>query len=313
MTGRAAVLVAVTFGCAHGGGRDLSAEAVESAYVEARAAKTGCRLGNAGCCAERATAARSATAGGDAVRAAHLWHEVAVACPERRREAALAALEPEARAPSAPGSRVFNISYRARLSPAYRLYWVATALGRRLLPMVSPPSAATGTLTVEVHAIRFADGRPGPLLVVERRFDVEVPFSPEATVTVDIAEARDRSAGPLEISARVDPVVVPRNPVPARAAGPPPPARVEKARVLQLQAARTPREFGALAERRPPRLRVCLDRDGEVDTVRLLEPVHPRFAASIVDMFRDSRHEPYRVNDVAVPSCDLLVPAFAPP
>jgi hypothetical protein len=71
---------------------------------------------------------------------------------------------------------------------------------------------------------------------------------------------------------------------------------------------RTPLEFGDLPPGPGPAVRLCLDRDGQLDTVRFLEPVHPRFAASLIDMFRDSRHEPYRVNDLAVPSCQVLRP-----
>jgi hypothetical protein len=305
------VLAACALGCVHGRGPELRAEVVEAAYVQGRAGQVGCRAGDARCCAGQARAARAATAGGDALRAARLWHELALACPERRREATVAVLE---RGPAAgtgaaaPGSRAYNVSYRPRLSPAYRLYWVAAAIGQRLLPMVASPSSATGLLTVQVQAIRFTGGRSGPLLVIEQTFDVEEPFSPEATVTVEITEADGGAGAPLAISARVDPVDVPRNPPAARPPAPRPAVRVDKPRALRLDPARAPGEFDSIAGRRPPLLRVCLDREGQVDTVRLLEPVHPRFAASLIDMLRDSRHEPYRVNDQAVPSCDLLQP-----
>jgi hypothetical protein len=67
---------------------------------------------------------------------------------------------------------------------------------------------------------------------------------------------------------------------------------------------RAPAEFGARLHGVRPALRLCLDRRGQVDTVRFLEQAHPRLAASVLDMLRDSEHQPYRVGDLAVPSCE---------
>jgi hypothetical protein len=69
---------------------------------------------------------------------------------------------------------------------------------------------------------------------------------------------------------------------------------------------RAPAELGAVGRGAGPGVRLCLDRDGRLDTVRFLEPVHPRLAASVVDMLRDSQYVPYRVNDLPVPSCQPL-------
>jgi hypothetical protein len=303
-------LVAVVSGCA--GAPVLPAHAVEAAYVEARAAQAVCRSRGPACCGEQAAEARAAAGRGDSARAAHLWQEVALSCPGRRAEATAAmmadhgaAVGPSSRSESTP--RVLNVSYRTRLSPAVRLYWVATAVGARLLPSTGP-SPATQAVQVEVQAIRFTGTRPGPLLVVDRRFDLA--FQPGVRVTVEIAEAPAGSASPLEVSAHVD--RAPLSPSP----GPPPSAprkahtaRLEKARTIHLDPPRAPLEFGALSPGSGPALRLCLDREGQLDTIRFLETPHPRLAASLIDMFRDSQHEPYRVNDLPVPSCEVIRPS----
>jgi hypothetical protein len=287
-------------GCAHQGAADLPAPVVEAAYVQARAAGAVCRAGDAACCAERVSAAR---ASGDGAQAAHLWQEVALACPNRQAEAAAALAGGSVEGPS-PGPRphLLNVSYRPRLSPSYRLFWVSSAVGPHLLPA---PGTGAQAVDVEVQAIRFAGTRPGPLLIVSRRF--ELSFEPAATVVVDIAEGPAGSTSPLELSAHLDKVAVPRGP--GAAVTPPrpmPTARLEKAQAVHVPPLRVPRELGGL----PPvaSLRLCLDRQGELDTIRFLQPVNPRLAASLIDMYRDARHDPYRVNDLGVPSCRVLPP-----
>lgn len=303
-------VMALAPGCAHQGASGLPAPVVEAAYVEQRAARAVCRRDDVVCCTEQVTAARAGAGRGDSARVAHLWQEVALACPSRRAEVAALAgqsatvVASPARPEATP--HLLNVSYRTRLSPAFRLFWVATAVGPRLLP--SPgPSPAAQAVQVEVHAIRFTGKQPGPLLVVERRLDLA--FDPAATVTVEIAEAPAGSASPLEVTAHVDKVPLARG----RGIQDPPPKpmpapRLEKAQVIRLALRRTPLELGALPSAPGPAVRLCLDRDGQLDTIRFLEPLHPRFAASLIDMFRDSRHEPYRVNDLAVPSCEVLRP-----
>ena len=274
--------------------------AVEAAYAEARAAGATCRAGDVKCCDDRVKEARAAGERGESARAAHLWEDVALACPGRRSEATAAVLVPSAKPLDVP-PEVLNVSYHPRLSPAVRLYWVSTAARGRLLPQVGS-EVGPQSLDVEVQAIRFKGTKPGPLMSVERRFDLVVP--PGATIVIDIAEARAGAASPLDVSARVDaPAALP----PRRASPPPkpgPPPRLEPARALILAPLRSPREFDPLVRGKAPGLRFCLDRDGRLDTVRFLEASHPRLAASFVDMLRDSRHEPYRVNDQAVPSCN---------
>src|SRR6185369_14878575 len=99
-------------------------------------------------------------------------------------------------------------------------------------------------LDVEVQAIRFHGTRPGPLLTVERRFDLAL--APGATIIIDIAEAPAGAAAPLEVSARVDSPL----PLSPRRASPPPkpgpPPRLEPARALILAPLRAPREFDPL-------------------------------------------------------------------
>jgi hypothetical protein len=291
-------------GCAHQGVQGMAPEVIESAYVQARLPQAGCRQNDQACCTERAGAARAAASAGETARAAQLWESVALACPAQRVEAGQAVLAASrlGPAPATADDRTFNVSYRIRLSPAIRLFWVATGVGTRLLPLAAAPSAGTRRLQVEVHAMRFAQGQPGPLLAVTRELDVVAEEG--ATVTVEIAEA-EGAAGPLAIKAEVD-----RPPVPRAAPSSPPPQRkgplpvLEKARELHIDPARVPPEFGAMLHGVRPTLRVCLDREGRVDTVRLLEQAHPRLAASVLDMLRDSRHEPSRVGDLAVPSCE---------
>jgi hypothetical protein len=269
--------------CSHA----LPAEVVEAAYLP----KTRCQAGDRPCCNELVRAARASS---DALATAHLWDEVALACPDRRSEATAAV------AATTPVTGGLNVNYRTRLPPSYRLYWVATAIGPQLLPG-NAPATGTQTLRVEVHAIRFQGARPGPLLLVDRRFDL--PFDAGATVTVEIKEGG--AAEPLAIEAQVEKVPVPRS----RVQAPPRPTaapRLEKARALAIAPPRPPREFGALFGASGPAVRLCLDREGQMDTVRFLEPAHPRVAASLIDMFRDARHEPYRVNDLPVPSCELM-------
>jgi hypothetical protein len=153
---------------------------------------------------------------------------------------------------------------------------------------------------VEVQAARFSGSRPGPLLTVARDFDL--PLEQNATITIEIAE----SSTELELRALVDKVPLPtsRRPAPATPATPP---RLETARAVTVLPARVPAELGTLG--RTPPVRVCLDRDGQLDTVRFLEPAHPRVAASVIDMYRDSVYEPYRVNDRPVPSCHAVNPS----
>jgi hypothetical protein len=226
---------------------------------------------------------------------------VALACEVRRAEATAAVLAlaaPPAAAPSTP--EVLNVTYRPRLSPAVRLYWVSTAARGRLLPQVGS-EAGPQTLDVEIQAIRFDGSKPGPLMTVQRSFDVA--FTPGSTITIDIAEAPAGAAVPLEVSARVEAPPPPGQPRATPPAKPAPAPRLEPAHAVRLAPLRAPREFEALVRGTEPGLRLCLDRDGRLDTVRFLKAPHPRLAASFVDMLRDSRHEPYRVNDLAVPSC----------
>jgi len=179
-------------------------------------------------------------------------------------------------------------------------------VGPRLLPEPGP-APAVQAVQVEVHAIRFLGTRPGPLLVVERRLDLA--FEPTATVIVEIAEAPAGSASPLEVTAHVEKIPIARAPGDQLPPSKPMPApRLERAHVLHTGSRRTPLEFGGPPPGPGPALRLCIDRDGQLDTIRFLEPLHPRFAASLIDMFRDSRYEPYRVNDLAVPSCQVLRP-----
>jgi hypothetical protein len=302
MNGRLALLVAALgLGCAAA----PPESSVEAAYAEARATRTTCRPGDAPCCAERVKEARALGERGESARAAHLWEDVALACPVRRAEATAAVMVPAS--PATPGAapEVLNVTYRPRLSPAVRLYWVSTSARGHLLPQAGS-EAGPQTLDVEIQAIRFAGTRPGPLLSVERRFDLAL--TPGATVTIDIAEAPAGAPSPLEVNATVDaaPATAPRRaPAPVK---PGPPPRLEPARAVTLARLRAPREFDARVRGGGPGLRLCLDRDGHLDSVRFLEPAHPRLAAALVDMLRDSRHEPYRVNDLAVPSCQAFHP-----
>ena len=303
---RTGLVAALAVGCAHGPSAMPAAD-VEGAYLAARARQSICPANDGGCCAKQVQAARAAAASGDGVREAQLWHQVAVACPARRAEATAAVMT--ARAPAkgggaVPAARPLNVTYRARLSPAVRLYWVAAAVGPRLLP--SAADAAPGgnqSLHVEVHAIRFDGRHAGPLLVAQRRFDV--PADPDALITVEIAQADPRS--PLALEATVTP------PPPARS-GPPAaaPARrspepiLAKGYLVHLDPLRAPAEFSADGVTAAPVMRVCIDRHGQVETVRFLEAAHPRLAASLLDQYRDSQHQPYRVNDRPVPSCEVV-------
>jgi hypothetical protein len=296
--------------CAHAPGAGVSPEAVESAYVQARLPSLPCRSNAPSCCAERIRAARTEDAVGHTARSASLWQEVALVCPEHRAEAAASVRSTtRARPVPAAGPRVLNVGYRTRLPPNVRLYWVSAAADARLMPTASSNFPTTHVVQVEVQAIRFEAGRPGPLLRIERRFDV--PFEPEAVITLEIAETAGSGAGPpaLEILAQVEPVPIARR-RPQAAPGPrPPPPLLEKARARKLDPPRTPLEFGTELRGARPSVRLCLDQEGRLETLRFLEPTHPRLAASIMDMFRDARYEPYRINDRPVPSCEVTRPS----
>jgi hypothetical protein len=280
--------IAIGAGCAHGGAALLPPEQVEAAYLEAHGAHPACSQDDQRCCAEKVAAARAALP----AAALRLWDDVALACPARRPEAAAATLA----APLAPP----NHTYRIRLSPAFRLYWVSAAA-----------SGGGRSVEVEIEAIRFSGGRPGPLLAVTHRLDVAA--SPDGPLVIEVTEAPPGSPSPLAIAAHREPVPAPRaRPASAAPPRPSPPPRLEKARPLHLPPLRAPLELGPLPPATTPPLRLCLDRDGQLDTVRFLGPAHPRVAASIIDRYRDGRFEPYRVNDVAVPSCQVLAAAAAP-
>ena len=322
----ALVVVGAGLGCGHGA--PLSPAVVESAYLQARMAAVVCRSNDAGCCAERVGAARAAAASGDTTRAAERWQEVALACPALRGEAAAAVRAPGRVSPGAQGNgpipapedaqgltagwRVLNVAYRARLSPAVRLYWVSASVGARLMPTAGSGATTPQPVLVEVQAIRFEGGRPGPLLRIERRY--EVPFEPEAIITLEIAEVpgADGGAPSLEILPQVDavPIARRRSDPAGRAALPSrPPPVLEKARLEKIDPLRTPVEFGTGLQGARPPVRLCLDEEGRLATLRFLEPTHPRLAASILDLFRDARYDPYRINDRAVPSCDVTRPS----
>jgi hypothetical protein len=307
--GLLAVLGAVApMACAHGPG--VSPELAESAYVQARLPSAPCQSSAPHCCAERIDAAKAADVAGHTAQSASLWQEVALACPGRRAEAAAAVRS--TRPPPARGAapRVLNVAYRTRLSPAVRLYWVSASSDERLMPTSGAEPSATHVVQVEVQAIRFEAGRPGPLLRIERRFDV--PFEPEAVITLEIAEIPGSRAGPpsLEILPEVQAVPIARRR--PENAGPAPRRRqpvLEQARPQKLDPARSPLEFGAGLRGARPSVRLCLDQEGRLATLRFLEPTHPRLAASIMDMFRDARYEPYRVDDRPVPSCQVTRPS----
>ena len=303
----AVAALAVLAGCAHGGAIGTS-DAIEAAcFREAHKQKPACPEGDAACCAERAAEAHVAAGAGDTVRSARLWHAVALACPARRDEAASAALALATAPPAQATARMLNVSYKIRLSPAYRLYWVAAAVGPRLLPSAGGP-ATSEAIQVEVQAMRFDRGRPGPLVLVERSF--ALPPDPGATVTIVIAEGGAAATTPLALSAEVErppPVDRARPPAATRKVGRTP--ILDKARPLHVAPARTPLEFGQPMREARPVVRLCLDREGALDTLRFLELAHPRLAATVIDSYRDSRHEPYRVDDLAVPSCEVARPS----
>jgi hypothetical protein len=294
MSGRLLLVVSTLAGCGHA----LTGEAVESAYLEARLPQGGCRAG--GMAAAQAAAAAGATA-----KAAALWDQVALGCPAMRDQAGAAVLAASRLGPGAAG-RVVNVNYRTQLPPSVRLYWVSAALGARLLPVADAGSRQP--LNVEVHAIRFSGGRPGPLLASSRTFDVVIDEG--AALTVKIGEEQ---TGALTLELQVD-RPPPSRPAPAptaQAARKGPLPTLEKARPLRIEPPRAPLEFGAMLRGVRPALRLCLDREGDLDTVRFLEQAHPRLAASMLDMLRDARHSPYRVGDTAVPSCETMARAPA--
>ena len=288
-------------GCGHGRAV-VEPAAAESAYLAARRSAGSCRSDDGVCCAERAREARAASGVAETARAARLWHEVALACPQRSEEAAAAVRT------AGPASTAFNVSYQVQLPPSYRLFWVSSAAGgRALLPAAgAADGAGTQSLTVEVHAIEFRRGRPGPLMVLERRFDL--PAAEAAMVTVVISEAAPSDAGAVPLA--IGTLVQKRSPPARRLPGSPSPSapapRLESSRLLHVPVPRVPQELGASVLVSPPAVRLCLDSQGAMHTVRFLEPAHPRVMASLIDMFRDSRHEPYRVNDLPVPSCDVV-------
>jgi hypothetical protein len=286
-------MLGVAVGCAHGP-PSLASSTVEAAYVDARRSHAVCRDGDGACCGQQAAAARAAAGRGESARAARLWDEVALACPGLRAEATAAGRP----TPVAGG---LNVTYRPRLSPDVRLFWVSAAAGSRLLPASLTPQG----IEVEVEAIRFSHGRPGPLLAITRRFDL--PLSPGASIDIVIRDAPAGATAPLEVTAEVQPPPPTGRPSthPVR---PAPAPRLEKAQPLRVPAPRAPLELAPLPAGAGPAVRLCLDREGEVDSVRFLDGAHPRFAASLVDMFRDARYEPYRVNDLAVPSCQVVRP-----
>jgi hypothetical protein len=293
-------------GCGHQDLEGIAPESIESSYLQARLPQAGCRERDEACCAEHAGAARAAASAGETARAAQLWEGVALACPARRSEAGAAVLAASRLGPGLAGSdgHTINVSYRTRLSPAIRLFWVATDVDARLLPVAVPGAPTSRHLRVEVQAIRFAAGRPGPLLTVTHELDV--PFGERTAVTVEIVETDParQPAEPLAIRTQVDQLPAPRSSPPPGPRPKQPGPLLEKARVLHIDSPRAPPEFGAMLQGVRPALRVCLDREGRVDTVRLLEQAHPRLAAAVLDMLRDSRNEPYRVGDLAVPSCE---------
>jgi hypothetical protein len=285
-----------TFACAAPLG--VSHQAVEDAYVERRPAKPLCRADDAECCALGMKDARAAAERGESQSAARLWHEVAVTCPARRSEVAAAVQSPGPAPPEAPS---FNVNYRFSLPPAVRLYWVSAAAGPRLLPGGSP--GGDDRLHVEIHAIRFEGKQPGPLMRMELM--LEPPREPGSTLTIDVGETPEKKFA-LVPRVQIDrpAPAVPRPPAMVAAPGPGP--DLEKARVLMLGAPRLPVELGPALKGTRRSVRVCLNREGWVDTIRFLEPTHPRLAASLADSLRDARWEPYRVNSRAVPSCEVV-------
>jgi hypothetical protein len=287
---------AVASACA--GPLAVSNQAVEDAYVERRPAKPLCRSDDAECCALGVKDARAAAARGESHPAARLWHEVAVTCPTRRSEVAAAVQSPSSTPPAGPP---LNVSYRFSLPPAVRLYWVAASAGQRLLPGGSP--TGDDQLHVEVHAIRFDGKRPGPLMRME--LVLEPPREPGSSLTIDVSETSEKKFA-LVPRVQID-RPAPALARPAAPVAPPRPAPdLEKARIVRLNSPRLPTELGPALKGTRRSVRVCLDREGSVDTIRFLEPTHPRLAGSLADSLRDARWEPYRINSRAVPSCEVV-------
>jgi hypothetical protein len=276
----------------------VSNQALEDAYVDRRPAKPLCRADDAECCAEGVKAARAASAAGESQSAARLWHEVAVTCPTRRSEVA-AALQAPARSPDA--GQALNVTYRFSLPPSVRLYWVEASTGKRLLP-AGLPTGGDDRVHVEVHAIRFDGRQPGPLMRMD--LVMEPPREPGASVTIDVSETPEKKFALVpRVQIEKPAPAVPR---PSAPVAPGPGPDLEKARVMRLDTPRLPTELGTALKGTRRAVRACLNREGWVDTIRFLEPTHPRLAASLADALRDARWEPYRVNDRAVPSCEVV-------
>lgn len=55
---------------------------------------------------------------------------------------------------------------------------------------------------------------------------------------------------------------------------------------------------------------VCVDRDGRVDSIKLLSPLHPRYAASIIDAFRLAEYTPFIINGRPVAFCSPVLVNF---
>ena len=104
-------LAALVLACAHGG---VPADEVESAYAGLITTRS-CARDDAACCERQAAQAAEL---GDSVKAARLWHDVAVACPAQRERVAAAL---RARAPSDLTTPLVNVSYHFDLPPSITL------------------------------------------------------------------------------------------------------------------------------------------------------------------------------------------------
>ena len=242
------------------------------------------------CCQRRNRALDQAIASGDSERVAEAVDDVTLLCPELRNKAGETLGFSAPAITEAQAGRI-EVRFAADVPETDRLYWASAFIDRRH-PAGANVLPGKHQVSVEVHVVTSPGDESAQLTRVrlDRELDVPPRTQVKLTVTlrrqpgVDLREAFWLDPGKPELS-------------PAGSG-----MSVEQASTKYRRRVRRPMFPEDLLATRPWMLsfRVCVDKQGRVETVSPIENVvHPRVFGPVLDSFLRARYVPPQVQGAA--------------